>query len=181
MNSLISWSKKKRKRQNEQANAVTSDLCTHTDTHTQNSGAALFFFVKKKERAKFKNTTLIQEPHFRGIRNGQCSTIMKLYSEKKCFFRTERIFFPASLLNSASDARRPSFVLEESVYRSGSESVHYSCCFCTHCCCPISMQGMGNQNQALSAQCPAYAFDLSQELLFFLNLPLRSNFCEIHV
>jgi hypothetical protein len=30
------------------------------------------------------------------------------------------------------------------------------------------MQGMGNQNQALSAQCPAYAFDLSQELLFFL-------------
>lgn len=48
MNSLISWSKKKRKRQNEQANAVTSDLCTHTDTHTQNSGAALFFFVKKK-------------------------------------------------------------------------------------------------------------------------------------
>lgn len=140
---------------------------THRHAHTKFRRCTVFL-CKKKERAKFKNTTLIQEPHFRGIRNGQCSTIMKLYSEKKCFFRTERIFFPASLLNSASDARRPSFVLEESVYRSGSESVHYSCCFCTHCCCPISMQGMGKQNQALSDQCPAYAFDLSQELLFFL-------------
>lgn len=146
---------------------------THRHAHTKFRRCTVFLCKKRELNSR---TTLIQEPHFRGIRNGQCSTIMKLYSEKKCFLGLKGFFFVGSLLNSASDARRPSFVLEESVYRSGSESVHYSCCFCTHCCCPISMQGMGKQNQAISAQCPAYASISQESGLKTQELPSRPAF-----
>jgi hypothetical protein len=152
-----------------------------------------FDFLEEKKQSKCANTilalhcflykkglnsrkALVHELHFRGIRNGQCSTIMKYMVKGASDADVSR----------GQEAGRHEWIGAESKFgsvrsrnlairfKSGSESNHYSCCFCMYCCCccPINMQGMGNQNQAISAQqCPAYASLKSQpyRLSFFLS------------